>query len=120
FYRVSQSAADSLNAARREGRRVIAVGTTSTRTLESVTGEDGITKEGEGWTGIFIRPGYRFKAIDGLLTNFHLPKSSLIVLVSALAGREYMLSAYAEAVREGYRFYSYGDAMLILPRGEVG
>jgi queA: S-adenosylmethionine:tRNA ribosyltransferase-isomerase len=92
---------------------VIAVGTTSCRTLESATGEDGILKAGSGWTEIFIYPGYRFKMIDGLITNFHLPESTLVMLVSALAGKEHIMAAYEEAVREKYRFFSFGDAMMI-------
>ena len=92
---------------------MIAVGTTSCRTLESATGEDGILKAGSGWTEIFIYPGYRFKMIDGLITNFHLPESTLLMLVSALAGKEHILAAYEEAVKERYRFFSFGDAMII-------
>ena len=92
---------------------MIAVGTTSCRTLESATGEDGILKVGSGWTEIFIYPGYRFKMIEGLITNFHLPESTLVMLVSALAGKEHIMAAYEEAVREKYRFFSFGDAMMI-------
>lgn len=92
---------------------MISVGTTSCRTLESATGEDGIVKAGSGWTEIFIYPGYKFKAIDGLITNFHLPESTLLMLVSALAGKEHIMAAYEEAVRERYRFFSFGDAMMI-------
>ena len=92
---------------------MISVGTTSCRTLESATGEDGIVKAGSGWTEIFIYPGYKFKAIDGLITNFHLPESTLVMLVSALAGKEHIMAAYEEAVREKYRFFSFGDAMMI-------
>ena len=92
---------------------MIAVGTTSCRTLESATGEDGILKAGSGWTEIFIYPCYRFKMIDGLITNFHLPESTLVMLVSALAGKEHIMAAYEEAVREKYRFFSFGDAMMI-------
>ena len=92
---------------------MIAVGTTSCRTLESATGEDGILKAGSGWTEIFIYPGYRFKMIDGLITNFHLPESTLLMLVSALAGKEHIMAAYEEAVKERYRFFSFGDAMMI-------
>ena len=102
-----------VNRAKAEGRRVIAVGTTSLRTLEAV-GQNGQMREGSGWTDIFIYPGYTFQIIDGLLTNFHLPKSTLLMLVSALAGRERVLKAYEEAVRERYRFFSFGDCMLIL------
>ena len=93
--------------------RVICVGTTSCRTLESAAGEDGIVKAGSGWTEIFIYPGYKFKAIDGLITNFHLPESTLLMLVSALAGKEHIMAAYEEAVKERYRFFSFGDAMMI-------
>ena len=89
------------------------MGTTSCRTIESATGEDGILKAGSGWTEIFIYPGYRFKMIDGLITNFHLPESTLVMLVSALAGKEHIMAAYEEAVREKYRFFSFGDAMMI-------
>ena len=92
---------------------MISVGTTSCRTLESATGENGIVKAGSGWTEIFIYPGYKFKAIDGLITNFHLPESTLLMLVSALAGKEHIMAAYEEAVKERYRFFSFGDAMMI-------
>jgi len=115
YYIVPEETAAAVNAAKQEGRRVITVGTTSTRALESVTDESGCVHPGQGWTDCFITPGYRFRAIDGLLTNFHLPRSSLLALVSALAGRERIIEAYKEAVAEKYRFYSYGDAMLILP-----
>ncbi len=114
YYRVSPEAADLINKTRAEGGRIISVGTTSTRTLESVADENGKIVPGSGQTDIFIYPGYRFKAIDGLITNFHLPESTLLMLVSALAGKEHILAAYEEAVREGYRFFSFGDAMLIL------
>ena len=97
----------------RSGHRVIAVGTTSTRTLESAAEEDGTLREKSGWTDIFIYPGYKFKVIDALITNFHLPQSTLVMLVSALAGREHILAAYKKAVEEKYRFFSFGDAMLI-------
>lgn len=113
FYMVTQEAADKINNARKNGHRVISVGTTSTRTLESVAAEDGTIKECSGWTQIFIYPGYRFKAIDCLITNFHLPESTLVMLVSALAGRDNVLNAYEEAVKEKYRFFSFGDAMFI-------
>ena len=113
FYQVSEEAASKINAALDEGRRVIAVGTTSTRTLESAA-KNGRIEAGEGDTNIFIYPGYEFKIISGLITNFHLPKSTLVMLVSALAGRENVLAAYEEAVRERYRFFSFGDAMLII------
>lgn len=113
YYRITQKAADAINAALEEGRRVIAVGTTSTRTLESAA-LHGRVVAGEGETNIFIYPGYQFQIISGLVTNFHLPKSTLVMLVSALAGREHVLAAYKEAVKEQYRFFSFGDAMLIL------
>ena len=102
-----------INETRKNGGRVICVGTTSCRTLESATGEDGILKAGSGWTDIFIYPGYRFKILDCLITNFHLPESTLVMLVSALAGREHILNAYQEAIKERYRFFSFGDAMFI-------
>ncbi|MFR5400017.1 MAG: S-adenosylmethionine:tRNA ribosyltransferase-isomerase [Lachnospira sp.] len=115
FYTVTQEAADKINTARKNGGKIIAVGTTSTRTLESVGTEDGTVKAGSGWTQIFIYPGYQFKVIDSLITNFHLPESTLVMLVSpaAFAGRNTMLAAYEEAVKEKYRFFSFGDAMLI-------
>lgn len=113
FYRIEASEAEKINRAKREGHRVICVGTTSCRTIESAAGEDGTLKECSGWTEIFIYPGYQFKVLDCLLTNFHLPESTLIMLVSALAGREHVLHAYEEAVKERYRFFSFGDAMLI-------
>jgi S-adenosylmethionine:tRNA ribosyltransferase-isomerase len=112
-YEVDASTADMINAAHSRGGRVIAVGTTSCRTLETVTGEDGVVRPGSGETSIFIYPGYRFKAVDALITNFHLPKSTLMMLVSALAGRENIMKAYAEAVERRYRFFSFGDAMFI-------
>jgi S-adenosylmethionine:tRNA ribosyltransferase-isomerase len=111
---VSPETAAAVNRARAEKRRIIAVGTTSTRVLESMTDETGMLRSGEGETGIFIYPGYRFKALDGLITNFHVPKSSLLLLVSAFAGRDFILRAYAEAIEKRYRFFSYGDAMLIV------
>ncbi len=114
FYRIEQEAADKINRAKKEGRRVIAVGTTSTRTLESAADENGYLTAKSGWTEIFIYPGYQFKVIDALITNFHLPESTLVMLVSALAGREHVLSAYEEAVREKYRFFSFGDAMFLV------
>jgi S-adenosylmethionine:tRNA ribosyltransferase-isomerase len=113
--RIDAAAADRLNAVRANGGRVIAVGTTSLRLLESAASEDGTIQPFEGDTAIFITPGYRFRAIDGLMTNFHLPKSTLFMLVSALMGRERMLAAYEHAIAHGYRFYSYGDASLLLP-----
>ena len=114
FYMVSQEAADKINNAKKNGGRIISVGTTSTRTLESAADENGMLHECSGWTDIFIYPGYEFKVIDCLITNFHLPQSTLVMLVSALAGREHILSAYKKAVEEKYRFFSFGDAMLIL------
>lgn len=113
FYVVEEDQAKLINDTKAAGGRVIAVGTTSCRTLESATGDDGILKAGSGWTEIFIYPGYRFKMIDGLITNFHLPESTLVMLVSALAGKEHIMAAYEEAVREKYRFFSFGDAMFI-------
>ena len=112
YYRITQDAADTINKALDEGRRVIAVGTTSTRTLESAA-KDGRIVAGDGDTSIFIYPGYQFQVLSGLITNFHLPKSTLVMLVSALAGREHVLHAYEEAVKERYRFFSFGDAMFI-------
>jgi S-adenosylmethionine:tRNA ribosyltransferase-isomerase len=113
--RIDTATADRLNAVRASGGRLIAVGTTSLRLLESAAGDDGIIRPFEGDTAIFITPGYRFKAIDGLVTNFHLPRSTLFMLVSALMGLEVMKSAYGHAISEGYRFYSYGDSSLLLP-----
>lgn len=114
YYEVTQEAADLINSTKESGGRIISVGTTSTRTLESVAGVHGCIKACRGWTDIFIYPGYEFKVIDSLITNFHLPESTLVMLVSALAGRENVLAAYEEAVREKYRFFSFGDAMLIV------
>ena len=113
FYMVSQEAADIINETKKRGGRVISVGTTSTRTLESVADDNGFIKETSGWTEIFIYPGYRFKCIDALITNFHLPESTLLMLVSALADKEKILNAYETAVEERYRFFSFGDAMFI-------
>lgn len=113
FYRITEEAAEKINKAHKNGKRVISVGTTSTRTLESAAQEDGTVRACSGWTQIFIYPGYQFKVIDCLITNFHLPESTLVMLVSALAGREHVLNAYDEAVREKYRFFSFGDAMFI-------
>jgi S-adenosylmethionine:tRNA ribosyltransferase-isomerase len=113
--RIAEDVASRINAARAGGGRIIAVGTTSLRLLESAAGEDGTVNPFEGDTSIFITPGYRFRAVDGLLTNFHLPRSTLFMLVSALMGRERMQAAYAHAIAGGYRFYSYGDASLLLP-----
>jgi len=111
---ISQETADILNRTKAEGGRVICVGTTSCRTLESLVNDDGTFEARSGWTDIFIYPGYQFKAMDGLITNFHLPESTLVMLVSAFAGREHVLRAYEEAVRQQYRFFSFGDAMCIL------
>ncbi len=113
FYQIDQEAADRINRTRSAGGRIICVGTTSTRTLESAATEDGILQPGSGWTDIFIYPGYRFKMVDALITNFHLPESTLVMLVSAFAGKDHIMAAYEEAVRERYRFFSFGDAMFI-------
>lgn len=113
FYMVEESEAEKINQTKKEGGRVICVGTTSCRTIESASDENGILKAGSGWTDIFIYPGYQFKILDCLITNFHLPESTLVMLVSALAGREHVLAAYEEAVEERYRFFSFGDAMFI-------
>jgi len=115
--RIDAATADRLNAAKAGGGRLIAVGTTSLRLLESAAGEDGVIRPFEDETRIFITPGYRFRAVDGLMTNFHLPKSTLFMLVSALMGRDRMQAAYAHAISQGYRFYSYGDSSLLLPQG---
>ena len=113
FYQMSEDVASRLNQAKKEGRRIISVGTTSTRVLETIQNLYGEFKECSGWTDIFIYPGYEFKAVDALITNFHLPKSTLVMLVSALAGKENILKAYEEAIKEKYRFFSFGDAMFI-------
>ncbi|HEX9021829.1 MAG TPA: tRNA preQ1(34) S-adenosylmethionine ribosyltransferase-isomerase QueA [Nitrospirota bacterium] len=113
-YSVPPDSADAVNRARSEGRRVIAVGTTSVRAIETASRDNGVVEAGEGNSDLFIYPGYRFNATDGIITNFHLPKSTLVMLVSAFAGRENVLSAYRTAAEKGYRFYSYGDAMMIL------
>ena len=113
FFQVSKEAADIINSTRANGKRVICVGTTSTRTVESASDDKGYLKETSGWTDIFIYPGYKFKVSDALITNFHLPESTLVMLVSALAGREKVLHAYEEAMKEKYRFFSFGDAMFI-------
>ncbi len=113
FYLVEEEEAKRINEARKAGGRIVCVGTTSCRTLESACGADGILRAGRGWTDIFIYPGYSFRMTDALVTNFHLPESTLLMLVSALAGKEQILEAYEEAVRERYRFFSFGDAMLI-------
>ncbi len=114
YYQVSKEAADKINAARQGGGRVICVGTTSCRTVESAADANGMVQPGSGSTEIFIYPGYRFKVLDALITNFHLPESTLVMLVSALAGREHVLNAYEDAIREKYRFFSFGDACLII------
>ena len=114
FYMVEEEEAEKINDTRRKGGRIICVGTTSCRTVESAAGEEGMVRAGSGWTDIFIYPGYRFKVLDCLVTNFHLPESTLVMLVSALAGREHVLNAYEEAVKERYRFFSFGDAMFII------
>jgi S-adenosylmethionine:tRNA ribosyltransferase-isomerase len=116
FYQISEDAAQTINQTKEQGGRVICVGTTSCRTIESAADETGRLKACSGWTDIFIYPGYRFRILDGLITNFHLPESTLIMLVSALAGREVVLHAYEEAVKASYRFFSFGDAMMILPK----
>ena len=113
FYMIDRPAAEKINRAKDKGKRVVCVGTTSCRTIESAADENGRLKECSGWTDIFIYPGYRFKILDALITNFHLPESTLVMLVSALAGREHVLAAYGEAVKERYRFFSFGDAMYI-------
>ncbi len=113
YYFIEEEEAEKINAAKKKGGRIIAVGTTSSRTLESVADEDGFIKKSSGWTDIFIYPGYSFKIVDALITNFHLPESTLIMLVSALAGRDFILEAYEAAIESSYRFFSFGDAMLI-------
>lgn len=114
YYTVSEESAAVINKTKQEGGRIISVGTTSCRTLETAGTEDGMVRPGSGWTEIFIYPGYKYKVVDCLITNFHLPKSTLIMMVSALAGREKILNAYKIAVEEKYRFFSFGDAMLIM------
>ncbi len=113
FYQVEESQARLIHETKKKGGRIVAVGTTSCRTLEAATGEDGVLKAGSGWTDIFIYPGYRFRMVDCLITNFHLPESTLMMLVSALAGKDLIFRAYKEAVKERYRFFSFGDAMFI-------
>jgi S-adenosylmethionine:tRNA ribosyltransferase-isomerase len=113
FYILSKETAEIINETKKRGNRIISVGTTSTRTLETIGDENGFVKEQSGWTNIFIYPGYKFKVVDNLITNFHLPESTLIMLVSTLAGREHVMNAYEEAVKEKYRFFSFGDAMFI-------
>ncbi len=115
YYEISVGAAERINRVRARGGRICAVGTTSVRTLESAAVQDGMVAAGSGWTDIFIRPGYHFKMVDVLITNFHLPGSTLLMLVSALIGRERTFSVYARAVEDGYRFFSFGDAMLLIP-----
>ena len=114
YYIIEQEQAEIINQTKKSGGRIIAVGTTSTRTLESIADENGFVKASNGWTNIFIYPGYHFKTVDCLITNFHLPESTLIMLVSALAGKQNVLHAYDIAVQQKYRFFSYGDAMLII------
>ena len=114
YYQIGEETARVIAKTRHRGGRVVAVGTTTTRCLESAVGDDGQVSPGSGWTSIFIYPGYQFKVVDALVTNFHLPKSTLVMMVSALAGREKILSAYREAIRRRYRFFSFGDAMLII------
>ena len=118
FYSVEEEQAELINRAKAEGRRVIAVGTTSCRTLESAADRKGHIRAGSGWTEIFIYPGFEFKILDALITNFHLPQSTLLMLVSALAGKEHIMNAYKEAIRERYRFFSFGDAMFIYDRDD--
>jgi S-adenosylmethionine:tRNA ribosyltransferase-isomerase len=117
---VTAQAADQINATRAGGGRIIAVGTTALRLIESAATPDGTMQPWEGETDIFIYPGYRFRVTDGLMTNFHLPKSTLLMLVSALMGRDRMLALYAHAIAQGYRFFSYGDASLLIPPTDRG
>lgn len=114
YYEIGESAAETINRAKREGRRIIAVGTTSVRTLESVADGNGFVKPCNGNTEIFIYPPYKFKCVDALITNFHLPESTLIMLVASMTGREEILNLYKTAVEERYRFFSFGDAMMVL------
>ena len=114
FYEISQETADVINRARLRGSRVVSVGTTTTRTLETAAGSDGLINSSSGWTDIFIYPGYKFKVVDGLITNFHLPESTLLMMVSAFSTKERILVAYEEAIKEKYRFFSFGDAMFIM------
>ena len=119
FYTLSQEAADTLNSVKAAGGRIVAVGTTSIRTLETIGNKyDGKLQADSGWTNIFIKPGYQFTVVDAFSTNFHLPKSTLVMLVSAFAGREFVLDAYKHAVQERYRFFSFGDAMFVTRRAE--
>ncbi|HCW36026.1 MAG TPA: tRNA preQ1(34) S-adenosylmethionine ribosyltransferase-isomerase QueA, partial [Staphylococcus sp.] len=114
YYQMTAETAELLNCVKASGHKIISVGTTSTRTLETIRSKNDQFVEESGWTDIFIYPGYEFKAIDGLITNFHLPKSTLIMLVSALSTREHILNAYKHAVEEKYRFFSFGDAMILI------
>ncbi|MCX5726914.1 MAG: S-adenosylmethionine:tRNA ribosyltransferase-isomerase, partial [Candidatus Saganbacteria bacterium] len=114
YFKISPDEAETINQVKRKGKKIVAVGTTSVRALETAADEDGRIEPQSGWTKKFIYPPYRFKIVDALITNFHLPRSTLLLLVSALASRELILKAYQEAVRRDYRFYSYGDAMLII------
>jgi S-adenosylmethionine:tRNA ribosyltransferase-isomerase len=113
YYSLSKESADTINSCKENGKRVIAVGTTSTRTLETIGGQDSRVREQSGWTDIFIYPGYKFRIVDALITNFHLPKSTLLMLVSAISSKEFIINAYETAVKEKYRFFSFGDAMII-------
>ena len=113
FYQLDEENAKIINETKKRGNKIISVGTTSTRTLETIGDENGFVRAQSGWTDIFIYPGYKFKVVDELITNFHLPESTLIMLVSALAGKENIMRAYNEAVKEKYRFFSFGDAMII-------
>ena len=119
WFAISAASAEQINRHRRRGGRIIAVGTTCVRALEYAAGESGLLQAGSGPNDLFIYPGYRFRIVDGMLTNFHLPRSTLLMLVAAFAGRERILAAYREAVRRQYRFFSYGDAMLIHPDMEA-
>lgn len=120
FYRLNKETAQMLNQVREDGGRIVAVGTTAVRTLETIASAgEGVFRDSSGWTDIFIYPGYRYCGIDGMITNFHLPKSTLLMMVSAFAGRENILRAYREAVRESYRFFSFGDAMLMLKENDA-
>ena len=114
FYVIDKENADKINKAKQNGGRIISVGTTSTRVLETVSNDDGSLKEQSGWTDIFIYPPYKFKCVDCLITNFHLPESTLLMLVSAFSSKENIMHAYEEAVKEKYRFFSFGDAMFIV------
>ena len=116
YYWIEENEANKINQAKKSGGKIIAVGTTSCRTIESVANDEGMLKESNGWTDIYIYPGYKFKIVDELITNFHLPESTLLMLVSALAGKENIMNAYQEAINNKYRFYSFGDAMMIKAR----